>query len=84
MELADCTRERLLLADTVEKLENRAAPKISRRSIVRSLYRCAALQDQYEGPWSLLCKSMWSPTSPHVERTSSPKKFGPSAEKDFF
>jgi hypothetical protein len=31
------------LADTVEKVENRTAPKISRRSIARSLRRCAAL-----------------------------------------
>jgi hypothetical protein len=31
--------ERLLLADTVANVENRTAPKISRKSIFRSLYR---------------------------------------------
>ena len=40
-------------ADTVAKVENRTAPKISRKLIFRPLYRCSVLQRRYEGPWSI-------------------------------
>jgi hypothetical protein len=71
-------------ADSVEKVENRTTPKISRKLIFRRLCRCNALQRRYEGPWSLLCETMWSRTSSRAKRISGPKKFRPSPEKDFF
>jgi hypothetical protein len=36
-----------------------------------------------DGPWLRLCKSMWSLTSPRVERISGPEEYGSSAKKDF-
>jgi hypothetical protein len=41
-----------LLADSVAKVENRTASKISRKMISRPLYRCKAQRGRYEGPWS--------------------------------
>jgi hypothetical protein len=70
--------------DSVEKVENRTTPKISRKLIFRRLCRCNALQRRYEGPWSLLCETMWSRTSSRAKRISGPKKFRSSPEKDFF
>jgi hypothetical protein len=42
------------LTDTVEKVENRGAPKISRMSNVGDLSRCKALQYRCERRWWLL------------------------------
>jgi hypothetical protein len=39
--------------DSVAKVENRTALKISRKLIFRPLYRCRVLQRRYEGPWSI-------------------------------
>src|SRR3982074_511859 len=70
--------------DTVEKVENSAAPKISRRSVFRCFRRCKPLQDRYEDLRLLLCESMWSLTSPRVGRTSGAEKFRSLAKKEFF
>ena len=39
---------------------------------------------RYEGPWSFLCETIWSLTSPNSKRISGPKKFRSSAKKDPF
>jgi hypothetical protein len=70
--------------DTVAKIENRSTLKISQRPMFRRLYRCNACQARYERPWSFLCKTMWSLTSPRAERISGPEKFRSSSRKDFF
>jgi hypothetical protein len=46
--------ERPVLADCVEKVENRGAPKISRMSNVGDLSRSKALQYRCERRWGLL------------------------------
>jgi hypothetical protein len=74
----------LLLADIVAKVENRTAPKISRKSIFRLPCRCNTLWRRYEGPWSILGDTTWSLTSPHTKRIGGPRNFRPSTEKDFF
>jgi hypothetical protein len=71
-------------ADTVAKVENRTTPKISRKPMFGRFYCCNARWGRYEGPWSFLCKTMWSLTSPLAERISGPEKFRSSARKDFF
>src|SRR3984893_1474515 len=73
-----------LLTDTVEKVENRTAPKISRKLILGRLDRCNAPQRRYEDRWLFLCETKWSLTSPRAKRISGPKKFRSSAGKDFF
>src|SRR5258705_4823766 len=50
----------------------------------RRFYRCNARLARYEGPWSFLCKTMWSLTSPRADRISGPENFCSSARKDFF
>ena len=77
-------RRRLLLADTVAKVENRTTLKISRRLIFGLACRCPAIQCRYEGPWSILDVSIWSLTSPRVKRISGSRKFRSSPQKDFF
>ena len=64
-----------LSADTVAKVENRSTLKISQKPMFRRLYRCNACQARYERPWSFLCKTMWSLTSPPAECISGPEKF---------
>jgi hypothetical protein len=39
---------------------------------------------RHEGPWSFLCKTMWSLISPRAERISGPENFRSSARKDLF
>src|SRR3984893_2959252 len=73
-----------LLTDTVEKVENRTAPKISRKSILGRLDRCNAPQRRCEDRWLFLCETMWSLTSPRAKRISGPKKFRSPPRKDFF
>jgi hypothetical protein len=46
--LFDCR----LVADAVEKVENRTTPKISQMVIFGLLRRCDASQFRYESPWS--------------------------------
>src|ERR1700730_7553784 len=72
------------MADTVEKVENRTAPKISRKLILRRLDRCNAPQRRYEGRRLFLCETMRFLKSPRAKRISGPKTFRPSAKKDFF
>jgi len=55
----------------VAKVENRTTLKISRKLIFRLLCCCVAIQRRYEGPWSILDKSIWSLTSPRSIRISS-------------
>jgi hypothetical protein len=71
------------LGDTVAKVENRTTLKISRKLIFRLLCCCLAIQRRYEGPWSILDESIWSLTSPRVNRISGSKKFRSSPQKDF-
>ena len=52
-----------LVADTVEKVENRTTLKILRKSMFSRLYRCNPRWGRYEGPWSFLLKSV---VAPHV------------------
>ena len=73
-----------LLADCVEKVENRTTPKISQKSIFGRLHCCKAPWRRYDGPWSFLSETMWSLTSMRAKRIGGPKKFRPSGEKDFF
>jgi len=70
--------------DCVAKVENRTTLKISRKLIFRLLCCCVAIQRRYEGPWSILDKSIWSLTSPRSIRISSSKKFRSSPQKEFF
>jgi hypothetical protein len=42
-----CAHRCLKMTGTVEKVEERAAPKISRRSVFSPLHRCKALQHSY-------------------------------------
>src|SRR5258708_1623906 len=72
-----------LLADTVAKVENRSAPKISRKLIFGRLCRCVAFQRHYGGPWSILDETIWSLTSPRVKRISGSRNFCYSPQKDF-
>jgi hypothetical protein len=74
----------LLLADTVAKVENRTTLKISRKLIFRLLCCCVAIRRRYQGPWSILDKSIWSLTSPRSIRISSSKKLRSSPQKEFF
>src|SRR5258707_14581330 len=72
-----------LLAGTVAKVENRSAPKISRKLIFGRLCRCVAFQRPYGGPWSILDETIWSLTSPRVKRISGSRNFCYSPQKDF-
>src|SRR6266849_6186344 len=58
---------RLLMADTVAKVENRTTPKISRKSILR---RRHCFYGRYEDRWPFLYELMWSLTSPRAKRIS--------------
>jgi hypothetical protein len=69
--------------DSVAKVENRTASKISRKMISRLLYRCKAQRGRYEGPWSFFWQAMWSLTSLSAKRISGPRKFRSSPAKDF-
>jgi hypothetical protein len=73
-----------LWVDIVAKVENRTTPKISRRSIFRRCCCRKALWGQYEGRWSFLYETTWSPMSPRAKRISDPKNFRSSPQKDFF
>jgi hypothetical protein len=72
------------LADIVEKVENRTTPKIPHKLIFWRAYRYKASWRRYEGPWSILCETMRSLTSPRAKRISGSKKFRASPKKDFF
>src|SRR3982074_1458 len=50
-----------VVANTVAKVVNRTTPKISRKSIFRRLYLYNVPWRRYEGPWSFVCETMWSP-----------------------
>jgi hypothetical protein len=69
-----------LLADTVAKVENRKAPKISQMLIFGELYRCNASQRRYEGPRLFLREMMWSLTFPRTNRISGLYNFRPPPE----
>jgi hypothetical protein len=75
--------ERPHRADTVVKVENRKAPKVSRMLIFSELYRGNASWRRHEGPWSFLREMMWSLTSPRANRISGPYNFRSSPQKDF-
>jgi hypothetical protein len=76
--------ERPLLADRVEKLKNRATPKISQMSHAGDFSRCKALQNRYGRQRPLLPQLMWSLTSQRLRCISGPENFRSSAKKDFF
>src|ERR1700730_631855 len=69
--------------DTVAKVENRSAPKISRKLIFGRLCRCVAFQRHEEGPWSILGETISSLTSPRVKRISGSGNFCSSPQKGF-
>src|SRR5271163_848701 len=71
------------MADTVAKVENRSAPKISRKLIFGCLRDCVSFQRRWEDPWSILDETIWSPTSPHARCISGSKNFRSSPQKDF-
>src|SRR5271156_889969 len=72
-------------ADTVAKVENRSALKISRKLIFGCLRDCVSFQRRcrWEDPWSILDETIWSPTSPHARCISGSKNFRSSPQKDF-
>jgi hypothetical protein len=72
------------LADTVAKVENRSALKISREPIFGRSYLCKALHGGYEDRWWVLREMMWSLTSAHAKSISGHLNFRSSPEKDFF
>jgi len=65
----------LLLADTVEKVENRAAPKISRSPTFGCLDRCKPLQDRHEVCGRFYGNQCGPLTSLRVGRTREAEKF---------
>src|SRR5271163_4288573 len=71
------------MADTVAKVENRSAPKISRKLIFGCLRDCVSFRRRWEDPWSILDETIWSPTSPHARCISGSKNFRSSPQKDF-
>jgi len=70
-------------ADSVEKVENRATRKISRKLTFGFLCRCVALQSRYGGRWSILDETIWSLTSQRMRRTSGPESFQSTAKRTF-
>jgi hypothetical protein len=54
-------KPRLLMADIVAKVENRITLEISRKLIFGRLCGCVAFQRHWEGPWSTLDETIWSP-----------------------
>jgi len=72
-----------LRADTVAKVENRSALKISRKLIFGCIRDCVSFQRHWEDPWSILDETLWSPTSPHARCISGSKNFRSSPQKDF-
>ena len=68
----------------VAKVENRATPKISRKLIFRRSAAASLCSADYEGPWSFLCETMWSLTSPRAKRISGSKKFSFVTPKGLF
>ena len=73
-----------LMADCVEKLENRATQKISQKSISGHLCCCIACQRCCGGPLSIFDGMIWSLTSSRVRRISCSKNFRISPQKEFF
>jgi hypothetical protein len=72
------------LADAVEKVENQAAPQISRKIMFACRRFCKALSHAYEALWSPSCDSTWSLTSARAPCTGGAEKFGSPARKTFF
>jgi len=73
-----------LLADIIAKVENRDAPKISRKLILRHSCRCKALWRRYEGPWSFLCETMRSLISPRAKRINGSSSLLKNLEMEIF
>jgi hypothetical protein len=59
-------------ADSVEKLENRTPPEISRQSISKRYYCRKAPQGRYEDRWSFLQETMRSVAPSTAKRISGP------------
>jgi len=51
-DVADLTDDVGSWGDSVAKVENRTASKITRKMISRHLCRCKAPKGRYEAPWS--------------------------------
>jgi hypothetical protein len=75
---------RPLCADSVEKVENRTTPKISRKSIYSVSIATRHHSADTKVPGRFCVKRCGPFTSPRAIRISGPKKFRSSAEKDFF
>src|SRR6202140_3902941 len=73
--------KRPLWVDTVEKVENRVAPKISRKSVFGCLRRCKALYDRSTIAFVGIDVV---PHMPRARRASGAEKFCSSPRKDFF
>jgi hypothetical protein len=69
--------------DTVAKVEDREAQKVSQKLIFGLLCGSVAFQSRREGPWSILDEAIWSLTSPRVKRISGSKNFRSTPQKDF-
>jgi hypothetical protein len=74
----------LLLADTVEKVENLSLLKISPVSTLGLLVRCKSSQPNYDEPWSILRDATRYLTSLCVWLASEARKILPDAQNDFF
>ena len=73
-----------LRVDAVEKVENRTALQISRKTVFACRRFCKRLSDTYEALWSPSCDSTWSLTSARAACTGGAEKFGSPARKTFF
>jgi hypothetical protein len=60
-----------LFADTVAKVENRSAPKISRKFTLGCLSGCITFQRHWEGPWSILDETIWGPPRRRAQNASA-------------
>jgi hypothetical protein len=72
------------MADSVAKVENRAAPKISRKSILRRSYRCKPYSGDTKVRGRFCVKRCGPFISPRAKRISGTEKFWSSSQKDFF
>jgi hypothetical protein len=76
-------RRCVFCADIAAKVENRTTEKISRKLIFGLPCCCVAFQRHCGGPRSILDETIWSLTSPRVERISGSKKFRRLPKKTF-
>ena len=76
--------ERQVLADIVEKVENRSSPKNLAKVDLGASVLLHRLSAPLRGPWSTSDENKLIPQSPRVRRISGSKDFRSSPQKDFF